>query len=66
MTPADTRAEVRSIIAQVEQSDDPRQGVQLIRQRMSELRDAGEEVPEEFTRVEKQLIADCIDASQGR
>ena len=66
MTPEETRAAVRSIVTQVELADDPRVGIQLVRQRMSELRERGKQVPEEFVWIEKRLTADCIDASQER
>ncbi len=66
MTPAQAKQEVRAIIAQAEQSDDPRFGVRLVRARIAELNAAGEDVPDELTWIEKRFIADCIDASQGR
>lgn len=66
MTPLEARAEVRTIISQIEQVDDPRLGVSLVRKRIAELHEAGESVPEELVSVEKRLIADCIEASQGR
>lgn len=66
MTPEETRAEVRRIVTRIELAEDPRVGIQLVRERMSEIRQGGQEVPEEFTWIEKRLAAECIDASQER
>lgn len=66
MTPEETRAAVRNIVTQVELADDPRVGIQIVRDRISELQKCGEQVPEEFVWIEKRLTADCIDASQER
>ena len=66
MTPMEAREEVRSMTAKVEQADDPRFGVVLIRARIEELKASGEDVPEALTSMEKQLVADCVEASQGR
>ena len=66
MTPAESRGEVHVLLAKVEQTDDPRFAVRLVRERIAELNNCGEEVPEELTWMEKRLVAECIDASQGR
>lgn len=66
MTPAESREEVRVLLAKVEQTDDPRFAVRLVRERIAELNNCGEDVPEELTWMEKRLVAECIDASQGR
>ena len=66
MTPAESREEVRVLLAKVEQADDPRFAVRLVRERIAELSNCGEDVPEELTWMEKRLVAECIDASQGR
>ena len=66
MTPAEAREEVRSIVDQIEQADDPRFGVRLVRARIEQLRASGEDIPEALTSMEKRLVADCVEASQGR
>lgn len=66
MTPTEAREEVRSINAKLEQADDPRFGVVLVRERIEELKASGEDVPEALTSMEKRLVADCVEASQGR
>jgi hypothetical protein len=40
--------------------------VNLIRQRIAELNDRGEGVPEELIRIENRYVDECIYASQGR
>ena len=66
MTPAEAREEVRSIVDQIEQADDPRFGVRLVRARIAQLKASGEDVPEALMSMEKRLVADCVEASQGR
>lgn len=66
MTPAEAREEVRSIADQIEQADDPRFGVRLVRARIEQLKASGEDVPEVLMSMEKRLVADCVEASQGR
>ncbi len=66
MTPAEAREEVRSITDQIEQADDPRFGVRLVRARIEQLKASGEDVPEALMSMEKRLVADCVEASQGR
>ena len=66
MTPAEAREEVRSIVDQIEQADDPRFGVRLVRARIEQLKASGEDIPEALTSMEKRLVADCVEASQGR
>ena len=66
MTPDQAREEVRALAAKVEEAEDPRSAVQLVRDRINELTKLGEDIPEELTWIEKRLVAECIDASQGR
>ena len=66
MTPQEAREQVRQLVTQVEMDGDPRVGIQLVRAKMSELHNAGEEVPKEFIWIEKRFLSDCVEASQGR
>jgi hypothetical protein len=66
MTTAEKREEVRALAEKAEQLDDPRSAVKLIRERMDELSNRGIDIPEEFTRIEKRYLNECIYSSQGR
>ena len=66
MASEELRDEVRVLIRKVEQEDDPRLAVRLIRKRIAELNDVGEDVPEEFLLLQIRLVDECIYASQGR
>lgn len=59
--------EFAELVQQMEQSDDdPRQCYALVKERISEFRDSGRDVPDELTKLEKQLMTECMLASQGR
>lgn len=66
MTLEQKREEIRALVTKVEQEDDPRMAVKLIRQRIAELNNIGEDVPEEFIWMQNRLVDECIYASQGR
>jgi hypothetical protein len=66
MTSDQMRKEVQAIVTKAEQVEDPRLAVNLIRQRIAELNDRGEGVPEELIRIENRYVDECIYASQGR
>jgi hypothetical protein len=60
-------AEFADLVYQMEQSeDDPRQCYALVKERISEFRDSGREIPEELSKLEKRLMTECMLASQGR
>ncbi|MBX9926282.1 MAG: hypothetical protein K2Y05_07980 [Hyphomicrobiaceae bacterium] len=46
--------------------DDPREGVAMVREKIARLAAAGVEVPEELVRTERQFQTECVIQSQGR
>jgi len=66
MTSAQKRKEIREIVIKAEQEGDPRLAIELIRQRIAELNDSGQEVPEELIWIQNRYVDECIYASQGR
>ncbi|MGI9410051.1 MAG: hypothetical protein ACR2OV_08255 [Hyphomicrobiaceae bacterium] len=66
MTSDQKREEIRALVTTAEQQDDPRYAVQVIRQRIAELNNSGQEVPEELIWIQNRYVDECIYASQGR
>ncbi|MEM6496147.1 MAG: hypothetical protein AAF709_05410 [Pseudomonadota bacterium] len=66
MTSEEKRQTIRVILSEAEQQDDPRAAVQLIRRKIGEMNDRGQEVPEELTEIQTRFVDECIYASQGR
>ena len=59
--------EFADLVHQMEQSeDDPRQCYALVKQRITEFRRSGRDVPDELSKLEKTLMTECMLASQGR
>ena len=59
--------DLADLVQQMEQSeDDPRRCYVLVKQRISELRNSGRDVPDELSRLEKRVLRECMLASQGR
>jgi hypothetical protein len=59
--------EFAELVHQMEQSeDDPRQCYALVKERISEFRDSGRDIPDELRTLEKRLQTECMLASQGR
>jgi hypothetical protein len=59
--------DLADLVQQMEQSeDDPRRCYVLVKQRISELRKSGRDVPDELSRLEKRVLRECMLASQGR
>jgi hypothetical protein len=55
------------LVQQMEQSeDDPRRCYVLVKQRISEFRNSGQDVPDELSKLEKHVLRECMLASQGR
>jgi hypothetical protein len=55
------------LVHQMDQSeDDPRQCYALVKERISEFRNSGRDIPDELSNLEKQLMTECMLASQGR
>lgn len=58
--------DINTLFRELEDLDDPRQGVARVQERMRQYREAGLKVPEELVRTERQLKTECALASQGR
>jgi hypothetical protein len=59
--------DIAELVQQMEQSeDDPRRCYALVKQRISEYRQSGNNVPEDLARMERSLMVECMQASQGR
>src|SRR6185369_10585219 len=59
--------DLADLVQQMEQSeDDPRRCYVLVKQRISELRSSGRDVPDELSKLEKRVLTECMLASQGR
>lgn len=56
-------AELHGLIADI---DDPRACAVMVRERIEQYRAAGRAVPDDLSRIEKQLRTECMLASQGR
>ena len=59
--------EIAELVQQMEQSeDDPRRCYALVKQRISEYRQMGNSVPDDLVRMERALMVECMQESQGR
>lgn len=59
--------DIAQLVQQMEQSeDDPRQCYAMVKQRISEYRQSGNEVPDDLVRMERTLMVECMQQSQGR
>ena len=59
--------DIAELVQQMEQSeDDPRRCYALVKQRISEYRQSGNSVPDDLVRMERTLMVECMQASQGR
>jgi hypothetical protein len=59
--------EIAELVQQMEQSeDDPRRCYALVKQRITEHRQMGHSVPEDLVRIERALMVECMQQSQGR
>jgi hypothetical protein len=59
--------DIADLVQQMEQSeDDPRHCYALVKQRISEYRQSGHSVPDDLVRMEKTLMTECMQQSQGR
>ena len=66
MTSEQQRQKVRVIVSQAEQQDDPRAAIQLIQQKITEMNNLGEEVPQDLVLIQNHYVDECIHESQGR
>ena len=62
----ENRNDVHHFISEVEQTDDPRLAVKLLRERIEVLNAEGKDVPEEFILFQNRFVEECVYASQGR
>lgn len=59
--------EIDDLVQQMEQSeDDPRRCYALVKERIATFKRSGMSVPEDLTKLEKRLMTECMQASQGR
>lgn len=59
--------DLAELVQQMEQSEeDPRRRYALVRERISQYRRMGNEIPDDLARLEKALMVECIEESQGR
>lgn len=59
--------EIADLVQQMEQTaDDPRRAYALVKQRITECREAGRSVPDDLIRLERTLMTECLAESQGR
>ena len=66
MTSNQERQKVRVIVREAEQQDDPRAAIQLIQQKIAEMNNLGEVVPQELVLIQNHYVDECIHESQGR
>ncbi len=65
MSVEEGHAEIANLIEEIEDQDDPRDGLAMIQQRIAEYQEAGDAVPEELVRVHKAIETDLILQSRG-
>jgi hypothetical protein len=58
--------EMSRFIAGIDDTEDPRKAWAAVKQRIEALRTAGHVVPDVLTKVEHQLMTECMAESQGR
>lgn len=60
------QSEIADLSLQMESIDDPRRCYALVRERIHRYRLNGTIVPQDLVRLEKQLLTECQEESQGR
>ncbi len=60
------QSEIANLNSQMEAIDDPRQCYALVKERITQYSANGASVPEDLARLERQLLTECLCASQGR
>lgn len=60
------QSEIAELNQKVAQIEDPRRSYALVQERIQRLRKSGNRIPEELSRLERSLMADCLSESQGR
>ena len=62
----ENRDDVDDIISEVEQADDPRLAVKLVRDRIAVLNAEGKHIPKELILIQNRFVEECVYDSQGR
>lgn len=60
------QSEIANLNSQMESLDDPRQCYALVKERIGQYSAQGAKVPDDLARLERQLLTECLCASQGR
>jgi hypothetical protein len=60
------QSEIAQLNLELELTDDPREGYAKVQAKIRGYRQAGIKVPDDLVLIERQLVADCLAASQGR
>ena len=64
---SEAHTEFADLVSQMEQSeDDPRRCYALVKERIRNYRQSGENVPDDLVRMERALMTECLSQSQGR
>ncbi|MGD9670649.1 MAG: hypothetical protein AB7U75_16645 [Hyphomicrobiaceae bacterium] len=59
-------AEIAEINSRIEQTEDPRECYQLVREKIKTRELRGEAIPDDLRRLERVLLTECNAESQGR
>lgn len=59
--------DIAELVRQMEQSeDDPRRCYAIVNERISAFKRSGHQVPDDLIKLERRLMTECMQASQGR
>jgi hypothetical protein len=60
-------SDIAELVQQMAQTeDDPRACYALVKKRISEYRQSGNAIPDDLMRIERSLMVECMQESQGR
>ena len=60
------QSEIAELNTELEEVEDPRDCYAMVQARIRRYRQAGQNVPEDLTLIERRLMNECMAASQGR
>lgn len=66
MASVKAQSDVQVLMSELEQTDDPRLAVKLLRERIDQLSAEGKDIPEAYILLQNRLVNECVYASQGR
>lgn len=66
MSPSELSNEIRQLARTIGETEDPRQAIRTVRDRVQAIKAQGRSVPSEIKQIEMRLMDECIAASQGR